>query len=161
MSPASRLSPLTASMCCLNAMRMASYICLLLHSHIRCCPMAVWPWTALLLSGITVLSIQTLSDSPENRKQLLSTLLQNEDQLIQMLPELDNAMQELTPEAHTLGLIFILCVRSNQLLLCQCSGSKGFDMIGKKVGIKVVGLGVKWSMKEDIWNTARLDLAAS
>ena len=34
-------------------------------------------------------------------------------------------------------------------------------MIGKKVGIKDDGLGVKWSMKEDIRNTARLDLAAS
>ena len=53
-------------------------------------------------------------------------------------------------------------IDKNQLLLCQCSGSKGFDMIGKKkVGIKDDGLGVKRSMKEDIRNTARLDLAAS
>ena len=31
----------------------------------------------------------------------------------------------------------------------------------ERVGIKDDGLGVKWSMKEDIGSTARLDLTAS
>ena len=63
------------------------------------------------MSGVThelVSTVKSLSSSPENLRQLLSTLQQHEDQLIQMLPQLDDAMQELTPSMHTLGLIFIL-----------------------------------------------------
>merc|ERR1712216_505053 len=57
--------------------------------------------------------------SPENLRQLLSTLQQREDQLIQMLPQLDDAMQELTPSMHTLGLIFILNCKAAALPLSQ------------------------------------------
>ena len=72
------------------------------------------------MSGVMedlVSTIKQLSDSPDNLRQLLSTLQQREDQLIQMLPQLDDAMQALTPSLHTLGLIFILYVQPGNTLL--------------------------------------------
>ena len=57
-----------------------------------------------------VSTVKQLSDTPDKLRQLLGTLQQREDQLIQMLPQLDDAMEALTPSMHTLGLIFILCV---------------------------------------------------
>ena len=56
-------------------------------------------------------TIVQLSDSTASLRQLLSRLLQREDQLIQMLPELDDVAQALEPSQHTLGLVFILCAR--------------------------------------------------
>ena len=67
----------------------------------------------------TISSIHELSDSPTNLKQLLGILQQREDQLIQMLPELDGAMQALTPAAHTLGLVFILHYKAAAVPLSQ------------------------------------------
>ena len=84
------------------------------------------------MSGVMVDLVSTvkqLSDSPDNLRQLLSTLQQREDQLIQMLPQLDDAMQALTPSQHTLGLIFILCVRpppSRQALHAAAAPSSSF-----------------------------------
>ena len=59
--------------------------------------------------GDLVSTVHRLSDSVVNLKHLLAALLQREDQLIQMLPELDDVVQALLPTYHTLGLVFILC----------------------------------------------------
>ena len=54
--------------------------------------------------------IHSFSDSTPHLCELLKKLQQREDQLIQMLPELDDVATALEPATHTLGLIFILCV---------------------------------------------------
>ena len=60
------------------------------------------------LADLVPMIIQ-FSDNAANLKLLLTKLHSREDQLIQMLPELDDVAQSLTPSAHTLGLVFILC----------------------------------------------------
>ena len=55
--------------------------------------------------------IQLQSGDTVSLQQLLTTLQQREDQIIQMLPELDGAIEALEPALHTLGLTIILCAR--------------------------------------------------
>ena len=56
--------------------------------------------------------IQQSSGSQPELKQLLGTLKQQEPQLIQMMPQLDDAAEALAPQLHTLGLIFILSCKA-------------------------------------------------
>ena len=67
------------------------------------------------LADLVPMIIQ-FSDNAANLKLLLTKLHSREDQLIQMLPELDDVAQSLTPSAHTLGLVFILCALQTQSL---------------------------------------------
>jgi len=81
--------------------------------------------SASLLSEITGL-IHSLSDSSANLRTLLSKLQAREDQLIQMLPELDDAVQSLNPPTHTLGLVFILNCKAGAVPLSQPQAVRTF-----------------------------------
>jgi hypothetical protein len=84
--------------------------------------------SASLLSEITGL-IHSLSDSSANLRTLLSKLQAREDQLIQMLPELDDAVQSLNPPTHTLGLVFILCAPRASLPFRTSQVRLGDDLV--------------------------------
>ena len=55
-----------------------------------------------------VAAIQTSSGSVPSLKELHAKLTTQEELLIQHMPQLDEAVQALTPSQHTLGLVFIL-----------------------------------------------------
>ena len=73
-----------------------------------------------------VAQIHQLSDSTANLRTLLNRLQQREDQLIQMLPELDDVANALVPATHTLGLIFILSCKAAAVPLSQPQAARTF-----------------------------------